>query len=171
MARPPPYGAYASATFQSRQPEPSEVSAQSGRRDFCLCSRAVLGFVSSSLLSARSAFRAGSADERFHDRPTDAGTTRVAQSALTLNGRAHSSYRTTGSVAGGAIDNRIRPPARARRTSALATEPHSGPTPRVPARYRRNRAGLTAPIVGAMKLSHPGGRDRRGAEPLGGGDP
>jgi hypothetical protein len=55
------------------------------------------------------------------------------------------------------------------RASALATEQHSGPTARAPARYRRNRPRLTAAIVGTRKLSHPGGRDPRGAEPLGGG--
>ena len=39
--------------------------------------------VTPALLSARSAVRAGSADDRFHDRPTVAGATRVAPSALT----------------------------------------------------------------------------------------
>jgi hypothetical protein len=66
---------------------PSEVSAREATKELLPMQPDDLGRVSSSLLSARSAFRPGSWDDRFHDRPTDSGALPAAPPAPKLGGR------------------------------------------------------------------------------------
>jgi hypothetical protein len=133
------------ATFQSRQPALPGRRARSargnGRSDFCVCSRAVLGFVSASLLSAigEPAAPARRTARRFHRdaaaKQTDSADKKREREALVGSPTPRRSRCMTGAVRGGRLPSH-------RAEAALR--------PRGPAHRRSDARPRPTPVAAAL---------------------